>query len=315
MRWCLLVHQLPPRPPYLRARIAQRLARVGAIPLKNSVYVLPFRPDALEDFQWIGAEAEGGGGDAFVFEARFTDGRESEALVSRFRAARHAEYRVLASDLRRLEGGGERAPREAALNALGKLRRKLEEIARIDFFDAPGRKEVVAAMGRLEKKLTRTRERQGKGDLPQAGLRGRVWVTRRGIKIDRMATAWLVRRFVDPHARFRFVDPSAHERRPGEMLFDMAGGDLTHEGDRCTFETLVARAAIRDPAVARIAEIVHDIDIKDGKHGRPETSGIRTVVEGVIAGHAGDDERLARGAALLDDLYASFRAGKAASGT
>ena len=139
-------------------------------------------------------------------------------------------------------------------------------------------------------------------------LRGRVWVTRRGVKVDRIASAWFVRRFVDAGARFRFVDPESAVPRAGELRFDMTGGDFTHEGDLCTFEVLLARAGPKDAALAAVAEIVHDIDLKDSKFSRPETAGVRQLVEGIVAAHPKDDDRLARGFALFDDLHASFRA-------
>ncbi|MFN2385237.1 MAG: chromate resistance protein ChrB domain-containing protein [Thermoanaerobaculia bacterium] len=304
MRWYVLVHQIPPEPAYLRAKIGQRLSRVGALPIKNSVYVLPLRPDCLEDFQWIAQEAEAGGGEAFLLEARFTAAKEAEAAVARFRAARQAEYRSLGAELRALD---HRASGEGTHGALGRLRRRFEEIAQIDFFSAPGRKEAESMMQKLEWKLSR-----GSGPPKTRGrgprdLVGRTWVTRRGVKVDRIASAWLVRRFVDPRARFRFVDPKAAAPKGSELRFDMVDGDFTHEGDRCTFETLVRRAGIQDPAVAKIAEIVHDIDLKDGKYGRPETTGIHRLIEGVIAAHASDPARVKRGAALLDDLYASYQ--------
>ena len=134
-----------------------------------------------------------------------------------------------------------------------------------------------------------------------------MWVTRRGVKVDRIASAWLVRRFVDPAARFRFVDPDGGAARGGELRFDMAGGDFTHEGDRCTFEMLLGSIGTKDAALSAVAEVVHDIDLKDGKYGRPETAGVRQLVEGIVAGHPGDEDRLERGFALFDDLYASFR--------
>lgn len=135
---------------------------------------------------------------------------------------------------------------------------------------------------------------------------GRVWATRRGLHVDRIASAWLIRRFIDPQAQFRFID-SKEEKIPGEVRFDMVGGDFTHEGDACTFETLVRVAARPDPALRQIAEIVHDIDLKDGKFNRPDAAGIQQIVLGIILDCPDDDDRLRRGFALFDDLYASFR--------
>ena len=145
--------------------------------------------------------------------------------------------------------------------------------------------------------------------LPSPGrLERRVWVTRQGVHVDRIASAWLIRRFIDPQASFKFVTPKGYVPLPGELRFDMFEAEFTHRGDRCTFEVLLEEALTDpDPALRRIAEIVHDIDLKDGKFGHPETDGIRTMVAALCAACDDDAERLRRGAMLLDDLYGLFQ--------
>ena len=138
-------------------------------------------------------------------------------------------------------------------------------------------------------------------------LRGRTWVTRKGVHVDRIASAWLIRRFIDPEARFRFVPAKGYVPDTGELRFDMFEAEFTHEGDRCTFEVLLGRTGLSDPALSAIGEIVHDIDLKDEKFGREEAAGIRTLVAGICAPDREDDERIARGSAVFDDLYESFR--------
>jgi hypothetical protein len=294
-RFCLLVHQLPPRPRYLRAQVRQRLARVGALALKNSVYALPLRDECVEDLQWIAQEAAAAGGEAFTCEARFLSGVDTRGLVKRFQALREADYRRLLGELRR-KGAGTRLPR---------LRKRLAEVVAIDFFGAAARQEVEREMKKLEKRTEKppaARQATALGE-----LRGRTWVTRRDPHVDRLASAWLVRRFVDPRARFRFVDPKAPKLKPRELGFDMPGGAFTHEGGRCTFEVLVERLALRDPALVPIAEIVHDIDLKDARFSRAETDGVRSLLAGLYRTTPDDAERLERGVALFDDLYQSFR--------
>ena len=133
---------------------------------------------------------------------------------------------------------------------------------------------------------------------------GRTWVTRAGIKVDRMASAWLIRKFIDPQARFKFVPAKGYEPQGGEVRFDMFEAEFTHEGDLCTFEVLLERFGLAEPALGSIAEIVHDVDVKDAKYGREEAPGVGQVVAGIAAAHADDEARLERGAALFDDLYA-----------
>src|SRR5262249_36776600 len=137
-------------------------------------------------------------------------------------------------------------------------------------------------------------------------LAGRTWATRKGIHIDRIASAWLIRRFIDAKAPFRFIDPKEPVRK-GELRFDMVGGDFSHEGDRCTFETLLARTGLTDRALNEVAEIVHDIDLKDGKFGRAEATGVERLISGLILSHATDTERIERGFVLFDELLQSFQ--------
>ncbi len=149
-----------------------------------------------------------------------------------------------------------------------------------------------------------------KASLDVAQHRGRTWVTRTGIKMDRMASAWLIRKLIDPEARFKFVPAKGYQPERGELRFDMFEAEFTHEGELCTFEVLVQRFGLTDPALRAIAEIVHDIDLKDAKYGREEAPGIGQLVAGIAAAHADDEARLARGSALFDDLYALHAATK-----
>lgn len=309
-RWVLLIHQIPPKPDYLRVKVGRRLQRVGAVPIKNSVYVLPRTPETVEDFQWQRREIAADGGEASVCEGTFVDGLTDDEIQDLFRAARDADYQEIvdaAEDLTKAVGKGRRRGRRGTLSesSVTRLRRRLDEVAKIDFFEARGRLRALTAVTRLEDRLRApqpsTRTAPSSGHLP------RVWVTRRGVFVDRIASGWLIRRFIDPDARFKFVDPEGYRTEPGEARFDMYEGEYTHEGDHCTFETLVARFRIDDPAVAAVADIVHDIDCKGAKFGREETPGVERLLTGITRQHLGDAERMDAGAALFDSLYTSLR--------
>jgi hypothetical protein len=189
-----------------------------------------------------------------------------------------------------------------------RLRRWLDSVKAIDFFEASGREDAERRISDLESvshgDQTSTRERSG----PQSRPTGRTWVTRRGIKVDRMASAWLIRRFIDPAATFKFVPAQGYRPEPGELRFDMFGGEFTHEGDRCTFETLLERFKLDDPALAALGQIVHDIDCKDERFDRAEVRGISALVDGVTRVHESDEDRLQRGAAMFDGLFQHFSA-------
>ena len=294
--WLLLIHQLPPKPDYFRVKIWRRLQGLGAVPIKNSVYVLPRSDQAVEDLRWVQREIEEGGGEANLCEAEFLDGLSDEEVIAAFRAARDADYQALAGDVRKLaRDGGQK------IAALPRLRRRLDQIAAVDFFAALGRAEAEAALAELER-LLQPRSQPAPSETPKRP-RGASWVTRRGIQVDRIASAWLIRRFVDIEARFRFVDPARHRPRKGELRFDMFEAEYGHGEGRCTFETLVQSFGLKDPALLAIGESIHDLDLKDGRYGRPETEGLGRLLAGIAALHRGDGERLAQGAAALDALY------------
>ncbi|HEX8694112.1 MAG TPA: chromate resistance protein ChrB domain-containing protein [Longimicrobium sp.] len=303
-RWLLLIHQIPPQPSSFRVKVWRRLQRLGAVAVKNSVYVLPATDEAREDFAWVLREITDGGGDAVLCEAALAGGLSDEEVEALFREARGADYARLAEEARALAGArAGTEPGARSTTEVEMLKRRLRETVAIDFFAAPGRREAEAAVAALEEPAGRAAGASVAADQ----LRGKTWVTRRDVHVDRIATAWLVRRRVDPDARFRFVSGRRHRPAEGEVRFDMFEGELTHEGDRCTFEVLLDRLGLDDPALRAIAEIVHDVDLKDGKFGRPEAPGVGRLIDGIARAHGDDDTRLARGAALLDDLYESFR--------
>jgi hypothetical protein len=311
--WLLLIHQLPPKPAYLRVKIWRRLQRLGALALKNAVYVLPADEQRHEDFQWVRREIVAAGGDATICTARFVDGMTDAEVEAQFRTARAPDYATLAEEAQRAAaqlGGGksrERTSSDELEAAVAKLRRRLAEISAIDFFGAPARAEVERQIHALETRLVPARAQPRKdavaGGLPKKAL----WVTRRDVHVDRIASAWFVIRFVDTGARFKFVPAAGHRPKRGEVRFDMFEAEFTHEGDACTFEVLLARSGLADPALQAIGEIVHDLDLKDGKFGRPEAAGIDQVLRGIVLGHSDDRVRLERGAAVFDDLYQYLR--------
>jgi len=311
-RWLLLIHQIPPKPDYLRVKIRRRLQKVGAVAIKNSVYALPRNDQTLEDFQWTLREIVEGGGDASICEAGFVDGLSDDQVEALFKTAREADYAALADDARALMAqrpAVKSTPRENEdfEAAVDRLRRRLSEVSAIDFFDSLGRQAAEGLVAELE---AATRGESvpagGLNRFPANELRNRVWVTRKGLHVDRIASAWLIRRFIDPQAEFKYVPARGYQPEKREIRFDMFEADFTHEGDRCTFEVLLKRLKLDNSALRPIAEIVHDVDLKDGKFGRPETSGIERLITGMCTAHKDDEMRLARGSALFDDLYESF---------
>jgi hypothetical protein len=297
-KWLLLIHQIPPKPDYFRVKVRRRLQRIGAVALKNSVYVLPLHDQTLEDFRWLLREIVADGGEASVCEAAFIEGITAPELEAMFAAERDAEYAEVVLAAEQAKGSGE-------LEAeLGRLRHRIEEIHTIDYFGAPGRRAADRAITSLEGRLSRPAVKSARG---LADMREHTWVTRKNVHVDRIASAWLIRRFIDPNARFKFTGTRSYRPKRGEVRFDMFEAEYTHEGDRCTFETLLGQSGLRDRALRAIGEIVHDIDCKDTKFNREEAPGIAAIVRGLVRAYPDDDSRLEQGAAAFDQLYASLR--------
>jgi hypothetical protein len=308
-----LIHNLPPKPDYFRVKIWRRLQRIGAVAIKNSVYVMPRNDQALEDLQWTLREISEGHGEASICEADFVDGLSDDQVEALFKVARDADYAAIVEEARKFvrkarSGAAHDHERSDELEpAVARLRRRLGEVVAIDFFDSLGRQTAEGLVASLEASLHDEPPTEDGGvSLPLHEYRKRVWVTRKGLHIDRMASAWLVRRFIDADAVFKFVPARGYRPEKDEVRFDMFQAEFTHEGDRCTFEVLIQRLKQRDAALGAIGEIIHDIDLKDAKFDRQEAAGIDCVITGICRAYKDDESRLARGCSLFDDLYASL---------
>ena len=313
--WLMLIHQIPPKPDAFRVKIWRRLQQVGAVAIKQSVYILPDSESAYEDFSWILKEIVQAGGEAYLSQCRFVEGITDKQVVSLFQQARRADYQKLMEDVNALRAElkpdrPEKADAASRLrNQIGKLQNRLDAIVAIEFFSLPERVALENAIADLLQRL------KGETGDPATGTTvgaytGKTWVTRKQVFVDRMACAWLIQRFIDKQAAFKFVDCKMHHPQKDEIRFDMFDAEFTHEGDRCSFETMIERLAIKDNALTPIAEIVHDIDMKDSKFGRPEIDGVVVLLTGIASSLDTDRARIDRGSALFDDLYAYYKSKK-----
>jgi hypothetical protein len=318
--WLLLIHQLPPQPTSLRVRAWRKLQQLGAVAIKNSVYVLPFGEKTHEDFQWLKQEIDEAGGEATVFHAGAVEGATDDEIVAAFRKARDEDYARLAGELDGLTGalreqkrGGHLSPGRLGRHEaeLDKLHAELARVVATDFFDAQGRAAAQSAYERCRQALSVSQSRgmtalktSGKkgAALERARYQGRRWVTRRNLHIDRLASAWLIRHFIDGRARFYFV--AEGEAVEGGIPFDTFGVEFTHHGEDCTFETLIRRFGLgADRGLREIAEIVHDIDLKDDKFHRLEAAGLDATVRGLSELLKDDRKLLQQCAVIFDGLY------------
>jgi hypothetical protein len=308
-RWLLLAHQLPTQPSNARVKTWRRLQQIGAVPVRNSVYALPNTDACREDFAWIRSEIIALGGEATVFAADALADEGTAAIVDAIQRARRADYKALKRDVDRM-GPPRRTQRASSSRhdqvsrGVRQLRDRFTAIRRIDFFNAPGGAALADTLDRVEAQLAeRTVEPQEANvHVSPKAFRNRAWVTRPRPGVDRMASAWLIRRFIDPKARFVFA------AAPGgaDVPFDMYTGEFSHQGTLCTFEVLAKRFKIADPAVARLAQVVHDLDMKESVYGAPETPAVGRMVEGLRQVHAEDQPLLEQGIAMFEALARSF---------
>jgi hypothetical protein len=304
----LLLVGLPPTPSSLRVRVWRRLRSLGAVPLKRSAYLLPDTPERYEDFQWLAQEIQREGGEATLVRVHQIENLTADDARRLFHEPRDRDYRQLAVRYRKVLQGLDR--KSAATSArvqdeLTRLAKDHQRLRDIDFFDAPGGAEVR----RLEEAIAmRTRRpesarREEPPTLDLATLRGRRWVTRPRPHIDRIASAWLIKRFIDPDAEFLFAPPADFPK--DAIPFDAPGVELSHHGEDCTFETLVKRARLRDRRLVRLAEVVHEADLRDGKYPHAEARGIDVAIRALLAASADDHQVLAQGMTLCEGLYAT----------
>jgi hypothetical protein len=324
--WLLLIHQLPPKPPYLRVKIWRRLQALGAVALKNSVYLLPNTEEAREDFEWVLREIHKERAEASLCEAKLIEGLTDDEVRGLFLRAREEDYRSLATDIRKFvhEALSSRArslsdeARAGAEAALLRFRKRLAGIAKIDFFGAPGREAVEGLISGLEQRITPGspgNSASSAGSLTIADVQRRTWVTRKGVHIDRIACAWLIRRFIDKHPTFKFVSARGHTPGPREIRFDMFDAEFTHDGELCSFEVMLRAFDLKDPALRALGEVIHDVDLKDSKFGRDETPGVDHLITGIAWLHGDDEARLEHGGAVFDALHNYFLRRKSGAGS
>jgi hypothetical protein len=317
-KWLLLIHQIPPKPGYLRVKIWRRLQSLGAVAIKNSVYAIPRNDQTLEDFQWVLREIIQSGAEASVCAATFIEGLTDEQVEQLFQRARESDFVQIINDAKQILDSGSSIKsithEDIAVmeGLLVRLKKRHLAVSRIDFFGAPGADESLKLLNRIdelvsERRLASASENRRLDSYDLKGFQDRTWVTRKGVYIDRMASAWLIKHFIDPRASFRFVTERTYRSRENEIRFDMFNGEFTHEGDKCTFEVLSERFSIKDRAIAELAKIIHDIDLKVTPYRQIESPGILALIDGMVASEKSDELRLVRSANLFNDLYEYFR--------
>ena len=294
--WLLLLVRLPATHTAQRVAIWRKLKKSGAIQIQTSTYILPDNPPQYEIFQWLTQHIRDAGGDATLVRAREIEGLANEKLIQLFNAARAREYAGLREMLRCLAVSGKRRPRFD--DKVERIRKQFREIRETDFFHSPKARDLEIVLRKLEATEPGSKTQS---KVEPRHFRGRTWITRPRPEIDRVGSAWLIRKFIDARAKFIFGSKRPSNQRV--ITFDMLDGDFSHEGDDCTFETLVRRFGIKDHAARKIGEMIHDADLADDKFQRSECIGIDRLLKGWAAQGTSDQEILRRAFQCFDGLY------------
>jgi hypothetical protein len=303
MNWLVFSYSLPSKGQSSpRVTLWRRLRRLGAISVKTGVYILPDQEECIEGFQWLAQEVQQAKGEALVIHVEQFEGLSDSQVIELFRAARQEDYAELEAQAEEIEKtlnlnselGNQPLP-----EALAKLRKRYNEILRIDFFDCPHGIQVATRLTRLEQALSGSLQPTDITTVTTTEFQDRRWVTRPRPFVDRIACAWFIRRFINPDAVIRYASNPA----PDEVAFDMKEAEFGHQGNLCSLEVMIARFGLDKPGVRAIAEIVHELDLRDGIYNRPEAAGVEAILRGWLLAGLLDTELESRGIALFEGLY------------
>ncbi|MBI3850036.1 MAG: chromate resistance protein [Verrucomicrobia bacterium] len=297
--WLLLLYGLPTKHSAERVSLWRKLRKFGALQLKTSAYVLPDQPVHFERFQWLAKQVRDDGGDATLIRVTEIEGLSNQQIAQKFNDARAKDY----ADLSRVATAfikKKRGKRQGSSNdELEKFQQRYNEIREIDYFDCPAAHDAQILLKRAAGLLPSVFKVGRKLDAKT--FSGKTWLTRPRPEIDRVGSAWLIRKFIEPTARFVFAtNPATH---PEAIPYDMLDVEFTHQGEDCTYETLLRRFGIRDRAAQQIGEMIHDADLEDGKFQRVEGFGLDRVFKGWAKLGLSDTEILAKGFDCFEALY------------
>jgi len=318
--WIIFFYSVPSKPVSSRMKVWRKLIKAGAVQLKGAVYILPFNEDHYEFLQWLVSEISEMKGEGAFTRIEHIDTMKDSEIIDLFDRQRANDYRAIEKALDDLERrlasirqGGKAQNIKGLLEQFGKLLKEFEEVKKIDFFSS---KEGAALNKRIKRVAAEFKKLSGAETAKESPLKisiravddyqGKIWVTRKKPFIDRMASAWLIRRFIDKRAPFEFIDEKDMDAASkNSIVFDLRGGEFTHVGDLCTFEVLVKSFGFKNKTLKKMAEIVHDLDMKDEKYNAAEAKGLEDILIGIRKTAKDDRDAIEKGMAVFEMFYVS----------
>lgn len=319
LSWLLFFYTLPSKPVRSRMKIWRKLLNTGALPFKNSVYILPYTEEHHEFLTWLVTEILSLKGEGSFVRVEKIEMIDNQQIITLFNQQRESDYRHIQRKFDEIErnitsarSGGASLNKKNITHQIRKCQRDFENIRKIDFFISERGLEVGE---RLEKIVATLNGLTGIETTKQAvtivparieDYQNKIWATRKRPFVDRFASAWLIKKFIDKNASFTFIDEKDGENMGKDIiLFDIRGGRFTHTADLCTFEVLIKSFSLKDKTLRKVAEIVHELDLKDNKFRTPEAKGIENILYGIRKTAKNDYESMERGTAIFEMLYAS----------
>jgi hypothetical protein len=317
-KWLVFSYTVPAKNPNVRVKAWRRLQAVGAVQLKSSLYVLPFSEANYEHLQWLSREVEDLGGEAVFFRCPAVENLTDEEIQVRFGQTRDEDYAELQEELQGLAknlefGTLDQEEKARELQAgLKKFTRKYQAIREIDFFPTGQGERTAMLLASLEERRQilsgATVKATPASRAKKEDYQGKTWVTRKRPYIDRLASFWLVRRFLDPDAKLAFISPREKMRQDPELVyFDMAGAAFTHREGLITFEVLAVTFGLEDPGLAQLVALVRAIDLKEDLGGNEEAKTLKDLMDGLLSITPDDQELVGRALFLFDALYATYK--------
>jgi hypothetical protein len=316
--WLIFSYSIKAKHSNARVKLWRRLVAVGAVQIKSSLYVLPASEANHEHFQWLAREIEDLGGEAVFFQCPAAENLTETEIKALFGKQRDEDYSRLIEEIlsftKALEVGIQNQEEKARelKAAIKKFTRRYQAIREIDFFPTGQGEQAAMLLASLPERLKGLTD-EGASPRPWAVLnkedyQEKTWITRELPYIDRLASFWLVKRFIDKDANLEFISPKQEmEKKPARVYFDLAGGEFTHRDRMITFEVLAASFGLEDRGIAHLAALVRTLDLKEDLDRAEEAKTLKDLVDGLVKITPDDYELVTRAMLVFDALYATYK--------